>query len=181
MPFRLGAKNLAHQFYCYFTYSCNDLLVVSFFAVVIAKELSLVRFSLFISILFLFQERFYFGDNVLPCFESGIPLLKSRLQQLPDSDNVSMHHVISLVKEIVCASWDYYHVYKLGKEKRLGSHLYMSLSQNSIPYLSNQSKIRQSLRRSSGLAIWISCSLLSCVKWVSVCKSQPQESCKFCT
>ncbi|KAF6157454.1 hypothetical protein GIB67_004392 [Kingdonia uniflora] len=36
------------------------------------------------------QERFYFGDNVLPRFESGIPLLKSRLQQLPDSDNVSI-------------------------------------------------------------------------------------------
>ncbi|MCL7031883.1 hypothetical protein MKW94_011400 [Papaver nudicaule] len=34
------------------------------------------------------QERFYFGDNVLPCFESGIPLLKNRLQQLPDSDNI---------------------------------------------------------------------------------------------
>ncbi|KAK9063489.1 hypothetical protein SSX86_017359 [Deinandra increscens subsp. villosa] len=34
------------------------------------------------------QERFYFDDNVLPCFESGIPLLKSRLQQLPDSDNI---------------------------------------------------------------------------------------------
>ncbi|KAK9113655.1 hypothetical protein Syun_020452 [Stephania yunnanensis] len=33
------------------------------------------------------QERFYFGDNVLPCFESGIPMLKERLQQLPDSDN----------------------------------------------------------------------------------------------
>ncbi|KAK9090339.1 hypothetical protein Sjap_023516 [Stephania japonica] len=36
------------------------------------------------------QERFYFGDNVLPCFESGIPLLKERLQQLPDSDNISI-------------------------------------------------------------------------------------------
>ncbi|GAQ85984.1 phosphoribosyl transferase [Klebsormidium nitens] len=34
------------------------------------------------------QERFYFGDNVLPCFESGIPLLKERLRQLPDADNV---------------------------------------------------------------------------------------------
>ncbi|OWM76103.1 hypothetical protein CDL15_Pgr009749 [Punica granatum] len=34
------------------------------------------------------QERFYFGDNILPCFESGIPLLKNRLQQLPDSDNI---------------------------------------------------------------------------------------------
>ncbi|XP_074295838.1 ribose-phosphate pyrophosphokinase 3, mitochondrial-like [Silene latifolia] len=36
------------------------------------------------------QERFYFGDNILPCFESGIPLLKKRLQQLPDSDNISI-------------------------------------------------------------------------------------------
>jgi hypothetical protein len=35
------------------------------------------------------QERFYFGDSVLPCFESGIPLLKNRLQELPDSQNVS--------------------------------------------------------------------------------------------
>nr|AAF17658.1 F20B24.13 [Arabidopsis thaliana] len=34
------------------------------------------------------QERFYFGDTILPCFESGIPLLKSRLQSLPDSDNI---------------------------------------------------------------------------------------------
>lgn len=36
------------------------------------------------------QERFYFGDNVLPCFESGIPLLKHRLHQLPDSGNISI-------------------------------------------------------------------------------------------
>ncbi|KAF8390477.1 hypothetical protein HHK36_025003 [Tetracentron sinense] len=36
------------------------------------------------------QERFYFGDNILPCFDSGIPLLKNRLQQLPDSDNISI-------------------------------------------------------------------------------------------
>ncbi|KAI8021002.1 hypothetical protein LOK49_LG03G00252 [Camellia lanceoleosa] len=36
------------------------------------------------------QERFYFGDNVLPCFESGIPMLKNRLQELPDSDNISI-------------------------------------------------------------------------------------------
>eukprot|EP00897_Mesotaenium_endlicherianum_P008569 jgi/Mesen1/7740/ME000407S06952 len=36
------------------------------------------------------QERFYFGDNVLPCFESGIPLLKHRLHQLPDSDKISI-------------------------------------------------------------------------------------------
>ncbi|KAL6845072.1 hypothetical protein ACP4OV_024567 [Aristida adscensionis] len=36
------------------------------------------------------QERFYFGDSVLPCFESGIPLLKSRLQELPDSNNITI-------------------------------------------------------------------------------------------
>ncbi|GMI90194.1 phosphoribosyl pyrophosphate (PRPP) synthase 3 [Hibiscus trionum] len=36
------------------------------------------------------QERFYFGDNILPCFESGIPLLMNRLQQLPDSDKISI-------------------------------------------------------------------------------------------
>lgn len=34
------------------------------------------------------QERFYFGDHVLPCFETGIPLLKQRLHQLSDSDNI---------------------------------------------------------------------------------------------
>ncbi|KAL4193770.1 hypothetical protein AMTRI_Chr06g178520 [Amborella trichopoda] len=34
------------------------------------------------------QERFYFGDHVLPCFETGIPLLKQRLGELPDADNI---------------------------------------------------------------------------------------------
>ncbi|XP_027342481.1 ribose-phosphate pyrophosphokinase 4 isoform X2 [Abrus precatorius] len=34
------------------------------------------------------QERFYFGDEVLPLFETGIPLLKQRLSQLPDVNNV---------------------------------------------------------------------------------------------
>ncbi|KAK9153233.1 hypothetical protein Sjap_000713 [Stephania japonica] len=36
------------------------------------------------------QERFYFGDHVLPCFETGIPLLKRRLHQLPDAENISI-------------------------------------------------------------------------------------------
>eukprot|EP00268_Persea_americana_P032932 TRINITY_DN3258_c0_g1_i1.p1 TRINITY_DN3258_c0_g1~~TRINITY_DN3258_c0_g1_i1.p1 ORF type:complete len:321 (+),score=64.47 TRINITY_DN3258_c0_g1_i1:219-1181(+) len=36
------------------------------------------------------QERFYFGDHVLPFFETGIPLLKQRLHQLPDVDNISV-------------------------------------------------------------------------------------------
>lgn len=34
------------------------------------------------------QERFYFGDHVLPLFETGIPLLKQRLYQLPDSNKI---------------------------------------------------------------------------------------------
>uniref|UniRef100_A0A6N2LFT8 Phosphoribosyltransferase domain-containing protein n=1 Tax=Salix viminalis TaxID=40686 RepID=A0A6N2LFT8_SALVM len=29
-------------------------------------------------------------NNILPCFESGIPLLKNRLQELPDSDNIAI-------------------------------------------------------------------------------------------
>jgi hypothetical protein len=37
------------------------------------------------------QERFYFGDGVLPLFESGIPLLLERLKQLPDKDKVRRH------------------------------------------------------------------------------------------
>ncbi|XP_022850006.1 ribose-phosphate pyrophosphokinase 4 isoform X1 [Olea europaea var. sylvestris] len=34
------------------------------------------------------QERFYFGDTLLPLFETGIPLLKQRLHQLPESDKI---------------------------------------------------------------------------------------------
>ncbi|KAE8655794.1 Ribose-phosphate pyrophosphokinase 4 [Hibiscus syriacus] len=33
-------------------------------------------------------ERFYFGDHVLPLFETGISLLKQRLHQLPDADKI---------------------------------------------------------------------------------------------
>ncbi|KAK9109968.1 hypothetical protein Sjap_018028 [Stephania japonica] len=36
------------------------------------------------------RERFYFGDHILPCFETGIPLLKQRLHQLPDAKNISI-------------------------------------------------------------------------------------------
>ncbi|KAK9145032.1 hypothetical protein Sjap_004935 [Stephania japonica] len=36
------------------------------------------------------NERFYFGDHVLPCFETGIPLFKQRLHQLPDAENISI-------------------------------------------------------------------------------------------
>ena len=36
------------------------------------------------------QERFYFGDGVLPLFESGIPLLLDRLRRLPDHDRVTI-------------------------------------------------------------------------------------------
>lgn len=41
-------------------------------------------------LVFLMQERFYFGDHVLPLFETGIPLLKQRLQRLSDADKVSI-------------------------------------------------------------------------------------------
>ncbi|KAH9616332.1 hypothetical protein KSS87_013519 [Heliosperma pusillum] len=34
------------------------------------------------------QERFYFGDHVLPCFETGIPLLKQRLHELPEANKI---------------------------------------------------------------------------------------------
>ena len=36
------------------------------------------------------QERFYFADQVLPLFETGIPLLTKRLQQLPETEKVSL-------------------------------------------------------------------------------------------
>ena len=36
------------------------------------------------------QERFYFGDNAAPLFESGIPLLKKQLAKLPDADNITI-------------------------------------------------------------------------------------------
>lgn len=36
------------------------------------------------------QERFYFGDTVLPLFESGIPLVKKNLKALPDADNITI-------------------------------------------------------------------------------------------
>ena len=36
------------------------------------------------------QERFYFGDTVLPLFESGIPLVKERLNALPDAENITI-------------------------------------------------------------------------------------------
>ncbi|CAN8286758.1 unnamed protein product [Cochlearia groenlandica] len=34
------------------------------------------------------QERFYFADQVLPLFETGIPLLTKRLQQLPETEKI---------------------------------------------------------------------------------------------
>lgn len=36
------------------------------------------------------QERFYFGDDILPCFETGIPLLLNRLHELPDAENITI-------------------------------------------------------------------------------------------
>ncbi|XP_041008608.1 ribose-phosphate pyrophosphokinase 4-like isoform X2 [Juglans microcarpa x Juglans regia] len=59
------------------------------------------------------QERFYFGDHVLPLFETGIPLLKKRLHQLPDADNIVVafpddgawkrfHKLLDLFPMVVC-------------------------------------------------------------------------------
>ncbi|KAL6771731.1 RPPK2B [Auxenochlorella protothecoides x Auxenochlorella symbiontica] len=59
------------------------------------------------------QERFYFGDGVLPLFESGIPLLRRRLVQLPDHDNITIaypdegawkrfHFQLADYPEVVC-------------------------------------------------------------------------------
>ena len=36
------------------------------------------------------QERFYFGDTVLPLFESGIPLFKERIKTLHDASSISI-------------------------------------------------------------------------------------------
>lgn len=43
------------------------------------------------------QERFYFGDEVLPLFESGVPLLIEQLNNLPDRENVS-----TLGAQLIC-------------------------------------------------------------------------------
>ncbi|KAG9149959.1 hypothetical protein Leryth_010022 [Lithospermum erythrorhizon] len=51
------------------------------------------------------QERFYFGDHVLPLFETGIPLLKQRLQQLPKSEKVYLQTKISFVFNIMSVSY----------------------------------------------------------------------------
>ena len=42
------------------------------------------------AVCFLLQERFYFGDTVLPLFESGIPLVRERLKRLKDADNITI-------------------------------------------------------------------------------------------
>mmetsp|Transcript_8218 Transcript_8218/g.27007 ORF Transcript_8218/g.27007 Transcript_8218/m.27007 type:complete len:329 (+) Transcript_8218:111-1097(+) len=59
------------------------------------------------------QERFYFGDNVLPLFESGIPLLLKRIKMLPDASNVTIaypdegawkrfHNFFNEYPEVIC-------------------------------------------------------------------------------
>lgn len=59
------------------------------------------------------QERFYFGDNILPCFESGIPLLLNRLAKCEDAENIVIaypdegawkrfHGFFKGMQEVVC-------------------------------------------------------------------------------
>jgi ribose-phosphate pyrophosphokinase len=56
------------------------------------------------------QERFYFGDNILPCFESGIPLLLNRLANCEDADNI----VIAYPDE---GAWKRFHGFFRGMEE----------------------------------------------------------------
>lgn len=62
-------------------------------------EMELTYFPCIGSFSFL-QERFYFSDSILPVFESGIPLLKQRLQQLPESEKVNT--IVSII-DVVAA------------------------------------------------------------------------------
>ena len=57
------------------------------------------------------QERFYFGDSVLPLFESGVPLLRQKLQTLSSSVAIAypdegawkrFHHQFDGFDEIIC-------------------------------------------------------------------------------
>ncbi|KAL0362524.1 UNVERIFIED_CONTAM: Ribose-phosphate pyrophosphokinase [Sesamum calycinum] len=53
------------------------------------------------------QERFYFNDTILPVFETGIPLLKQRLQQLPKSDKMMelgkrFHKLLDHFPMVIC-------------------------------------------------------------------------------
>lgn len=50
------------------------------------------------------QERFYFGDSVHPYFASGVPLLKERLRQFEDHENI----VIAYPDE---GAWKRFHYY----------------------------------------------------------------------
>ena len=56
------------------------------------------------------QERFYFGDNILPCFESGIPLLLNRLARCEDAENI----VIAYPDE---GAWKRFHGFFKGMEE----------------------------------------------------------------
>lgn len=65
-------------------------------AVTLARILSNVPFTrggptgLMVFDIHALQERFYFGDGVLPLFQSGIPLLKQELASLPDAADVAI-------------------------------------------------------------------------------------------
>ena len=57
------------------------------------------------------QERFYFGDAVLPLFESGVPLLLKQLRSLHETVAIAypdegawkrFHHQFSGLPEIIC-------------------------------------------------------------------------------
>lgn len=61
------------------------------------------------------QERFYFGDTVLPLFESGIPLLRERLNTLPDRDLITIAYPDE-------GSWKRFH-YQFGDYQEVRSNV----------------------------------------------------------
>merc|ERR1712216_156518 len=77
-------------------------------AVTLARILSNVPFTkggptgLMIFDIHALQERFYFGDGVLPLFESGIPLLLQQLEELQKEDDGDEEIAIAYPDEGAC-------------------------------------------------------------------------------
>lgn len=73
------------------------------------------RISSNVSFTWSLQERFYFGDTVLPLFESGIPLVKRKLSSLSDADNITIAYPDE-------GSWKRFH-YQFGEYPEVGLQL----------------------------------------------------------
>ncbi|KAK3264459.1 hypothetical protein CYMTET_26804 [Cymbomonas tetramitiformis] len=62
------------------------------------------------------QERFYFGDSVLPFFQTGIPLLKRRLLDLEDAHNITIAYPDE-------GAWKRFHNMFIGYPERGDDHI----------------------------------------------------------